>query len=256
MKRRSTLPGAVALVALALTSAACSTTDDVSGVREGVDGEVTSTVDTDESTIATDPPTTEPATTEPDAVVTTEPGDDTTETTATDVVPTDTATDSDIDADTEGFVFTGSTGDYTITFPGEPTATPLPIPLPTGQVEAEAFIYEDGTDAAYFTSVFDYPEGTTDSDPQVVLTGARDGAVANVGGTLVDSEFVETNGIPGMLFTFDVGTGDQAGTGNALVYYDAPRLYQSFALGFTGQAAEFAAFLDTFTFIADEAGDS
>ena len=112
----------------------------------------------------------------------------------TEPAETDTTPADDV---VDGFEFTAPTDDYVITFPGEPTATPLPVPLPTGQVNAEAFIYEDGSDAAYFTSVFDYPDGAIDADPETVLVGARDGAIANVGGTLVDSEFVDRDGVPG-----------------------------------------------------------
>ena len=167
----------------------------------------------------------------------------------------DEPTDEPADEPADGFLFTAPTGDYVITFPGEPTATPLPIPLPTGQVAAEAFIYED-RDAAYFTSVFDYPDGTLDTDPEVVLIDARDGAIANVGGALLDSEFVERDGVPGLAFTFEVADGSNEGEGNALVFVDGLRLYQSFALGFSGQAAQFQAFIDTFMFTDDQAGDS
>jgi hypothetical protein len=229
MKRRSVARGTAALVVLALFGAACG--DDAPGESDIATSEVEAAAD---STVATPPADSEPANTEP-----------------TDSEPADTD-----GAVTDGFVFTGSTDDYVITFPGEPSSTPLPIPLPTGQVTAEAFIYEDGADAAYFTSVFDYPEGSIDSDPEVVLIGARDGAVANVGGTLLDSQFVDRDGIPGVAFTFEVVNDATSGGGNALLFVDGMRLYQSFALGFSGQTDQFQAFLDTFMFTADQAGDS
>lgn len=224
MKR--TMIGTVAV--LALFGAACSTGDDVSGVSELAGNESDESAD---SVVESD--TTEPAET------------------PTSEAPADTEPVAPVG---DGFVFTAPTNDYVITFPGEPTSTPLPIPLPTGQVEAEAFIYEDGGDAAYFTSVFDYPDGVIDGDSDVVLTGARDGAVANVGGTLLDSEFVELDGIPGIAFTFAVADGATSGDGSALVFINGLRLYQSFALGFSGQTSEFEAFLDTFTFTATEGG--
>jgi hypothetical protein len=216
MKDQLVRPGIAGLCALSLFSAACGGSD------------ADSSADTD------------PA---PDSV----PADSVPAETAP--VVTETAAPS-----ADGVVFTPPNGDYTITFPGEPTSTPLPVALPTGQVTADAFIYEDGNDAAYFTSVFEYAEGTTDGDPEVVLAGARDGAVSNVGGTLVDSEFVEVDGVPGVSFSFTVTGGE----GNALVYYDEPRLYQSFALGEVGQSASFTTFLDTFMFTttSTEAGDS
>ena len=221
MNPRSVSRGTAALVVLALFGAACG--DDAPGESDIATSEVEAAA---ESTVATAPTDTEPATTD------TEP------------------------AATDGFVFTAPTDDYVITFPGEPSSTPLAIPLPTGQVTAEAFIYEDGGDAAYFTSVFDYPEGSIESDPEVVLIGARDGAVANVGGTLLDSQFVDRDGVPGVAFTFEVVDGSNSGDGNALVFVDGLRLYQSFALGFSGQTDQFQAFLDTFMFTADQAGDS
>jgi len=230
MKRRSVTRGTVALVALALFGAACSAGDDVAGVSVLTDTADTGSANSAAAETAVPAPTdTQPADTEP--------------------ADTDGAV-------TDGVVFTAPTDDYVITFPGEPTPTPLAVPLPTGQVAAEAFIYEDGVDAAYFTSVFDYPEGSIDSDPEVALLTARDGAVANVGGTLVDSQFVESNGVPGVAFAFEVVDGADSGDGNALVFVDGLRLYQSFALGFSGQTERFQAFLDTFMFTADQAGDS
>ena len=230
MKRRSVTRGTVALVALALFGAACSAGDDVAGVSVLADTADTGSANSAAAETAVPAPTgTEPADTEP------------------------AGTDGAV---TDGFVFTAPTDDYVITFPGEPSPTPLAVPLPTGQVAAEAFIYEDGVDAAYFTSVFDYPEGSIDSDPEVALLTARDGAVANVGGTLVDSQFVESNGVPGVAFAFEVDDGANSGDGNALVFVDGLRLYQSFALGFSGQTEQFQAFLDTFMFTADQAGDS
>lgn len=230
MKRRSVTRGTAALLALALLGAACSNGDDVAGV-----GVLTDSADTEPSNSA--------------AVETAIPA-------PTDTASADTEPAGIDGAVTDGFVFTASTDDYVITFPGEPSPTPLAVPLPTGQVAAEAFIYEDGVDAAYFTSVFDYPEGSIDSDPEVALLTARDGAVANVGGTLVDSQFVESNGVPGVAFGFEVDDGANSGDGNALVFVDGLRLYQSFALGFSGQTEQFEAFLDTFMFTADQAGDS
>jgi hypothetical protein len=230
MTSRFAVRGTAALVVLAVSGAACSKSDDVAGVRDVAATAVDEPVDTE-------PVDTDVAVTEPPAPTETDPA---------------TSDASQID----GFVFTAPTNDYVITFPGEPSSTPLAIPLPTGSVTAEAFIYEDGGDAAYFTSVFDYPEGSIDSDPEVVLVEARDGAVANVGGTLLDSEFIARDGVPGVAFTFQVVDDSSSGDGNALVFVDGQRLYQSFALGFSGQTDQFQTFLDTFMFTADQAGDS
>jgi hypothetical protein len=42
----------------------------------------------------------------------------------------------------------------------------------------------------------------------------------------------------------------------ALVYFDEPRLFRSVALGEVGQLASFTAFLNTFMFTTETAGDS
>ncbi len=225
--------GVIALAVLPLIGAACSGSDSDTATTDTAPTDVDATTPVED--IATDslPADTGPVTSESGSPV---------------VPPSDGVAPAP-----NGFVFVSPEGDYAITFPGEPTSTPLPVALPTGQVTAEAFIYEDGTDAAYFTSVFEYEEGTTDADPEVVLTGARDGAVTNVNGTLVESEFVEVDGVPGVSFSFTVAGGE----GNALVYVDGARLYQSFALGGIGQTASFTAFLDSFTFTSSTAaGDS
>ena len=233
MTRTGRQSAIAALCAFTLLGAACGNSNDVTGLQDAQN--------TDDTSAPVEPvdsePDPEPADTEP-ASADTEPE------------PADT------EPEPEGFLFESPDGDYTLIFPGEPTRTPLPIDLPTGQVIAETFIYEDGLDAAYFTSVFAYEEGTTDPDPEVVLTGARDGAVANVGGTLIDSTFVERDGIPGIAFTFAVVDGVDSGDGNALIFFDEPRLYQSFALGFADQQAAFQAFIDTFSFTDQAEGDS
>ncbi len=73
---------------------------------------------------------------------------------------------------------------------------------------------------------------------------------------MLDSEFVDRDGVPGVVFSFEVADGSTSGDGNALVFVDGLRLYQSFALGFSGQTDQFQAFLATFMFTADQAGDS
>lgn len=150
---------------------------------------------------------------------------------------------------TTGSTFVSPTGDYTIEFPGAPTRTDLPVDLDGETVVADAYLYEDGGDAAYFTSAFDYPDAIIGSAAEDVLVGARDGAISSVGGVVETSDFVERAGVPGIEFTFTIDT-PVAGVGTALVLYAEPRLYQSFALGTTGGAADYRRFVDTFQFTA------
>lgn len=240
--RTRRIVGSIAVVA---SLAACSSGSDVADVRDA--GSSTPELSTPE--LPSPETSTPPETMPPDTTAT----PDTTSTPDTAATPdtTDTETPEGDAPFDDPFVYAGPDGDFEVTFPGEPTSAPLPVDLPDGQVTAEALIFDAGTEA-YFTSAFDYPEGLfTGIDAQDVLVGARDGALANAGGTLRDSEFVELDGIPGIRFTFDVDSGGLVGEGDALVYFDEPRLYQTFALGESEGAERFTAFVDTFTFTGD-----
>ena len=89
------------------------------------------------------------------------------------------------------------TGTFTIAFPAEPAVQKLQAPLPDGtSLPVTAYLAEvDG--AAVIASCVVYPEGTS-IDPTAVLDSARDGALANVGAELVDSQPIELQGRPGV----------------------------------------------------------
>ena len=53
---------------------------------------------------------------------------------------------SDSDADGGAVVFDAPSGDYSITFPGEPSAVDLPVSLAGVSSAGDAYIFEDGSD--------------------------------------------------------------------------------------------------------------
>jgi hypothetical protein len=154
----------------------------------------------------------------------------------------------DDDAGDEGVPFTSPHDDFTVSFPGEPETQSLPVQLPDGSnVEGELFLYSDNDIAAGVTRV-DYGPGAETS-----LEGARDGAIANVGGELVDSQQTELQGRDGLEFSGVVEDGDQSGELLSTVYEDGTLLYQVI---YTGRDIDFddeevAAFFDSFQFTED-----
>lgn len=148
----------------------------------------------------------------------------------------------------DGVTFVAPTNDYTIVFPGEPSLQVESLPVVGDASSVDFYVYEDGASAAYFTSAFDYPDGLLAADSTSVLESARDGALQTTGATLDSSDVIDRNGIPGLEFTFTIDDGSRPGVGAALLFFDDPRMYQSFALGDPDGGPSFEAFIDTFEF--------
>lgn len=142
------------------------------------------------------------------------------------------------------------TGTFTIAFPAEPAVQELQAPLPDGtSLPVTAYLAEvDG--AAVIASCVVYPEGTS-IDPTAVLDSARDGALANVGADLVDSEPIELQGRPGVSYRGVIG---EAGGVLARTYLDGLQLCQALVVGEPAIIDEVApAFLDSFQFLKEAA---
>ena len=108
-------------------------------------------------------------------------------------------------------MFTSAEGDYTATFPGEPTPQTLPQALPDGSTVDIVFAgYETG-DAFIATARGQYPDGYV-LDVPVALQGAQDQAIANVQGTLIASQDITLQGRPGREFSASVTSGGKTGT--------------------------------------------
>lgn len=230
-RRRRSRRVAAPLVAI-LALAACSGDDD-----EESDDTTASTADAADTIADTATTTADIATTAVEAPVTsaapvTTAGGDTTATGAPDTT-----------MPAEPFQFTAPEGDYTIVFPGEPEETSQTTPLPDGSTLPITFYLYQTQELAFGTAAIAYPEGTA-----IDLEGARDGAIASVSGTLLESEPIELQGRQGIQFVGDVGG---QGTYISRVFAEGLRLYQIVAV-VGGVAApddpEIAAFLDSFQF--------
>lgn len=183
--------------------------------------------------------TTDPVTTT-DAVETTEPA--TTETVTTEAADTTIVV--------EGTTYTSAEGDYTVLFPGQPIEQTQSQPLPDGSLVDIVFAGYEFDDGFVAAARSQYPDGYI-LDPAAALQGAQDQAIANVGGTLVDSTEITLQGRPGREFSATIADGGQTGTLLQRVYLDGLVSYQQIFTG-AGQAtftdADLASFFDSFTF--------
>lgn len=229
------------VLAAGLALAACGGGDDESAdstiaavATTAVDGSMPATTAAAVSTAPT--ASTAPVTTAP-VVGTTAPG-----TVAITTVPVSTTAPTSNWQD--------PTGTFTIAFPAEPAVQELQAPLPDGtSLPVTAYLAEvDG--AAVIASCVVYPEGTA-IDPTVVLDSARDGALANVGADLVDSQPIELQGRPGVSYRGVIG---EAGGVLARTYLDGLQLCQALVVGEPAIIDEVApAFLDSFQFLKEAA---
>ncbi len=92
--------------------------------------------------------------------------------------------------------FASREGRFTVDFPGTPTvAPPKPIQTAIGSVDMHMFEIDIPNVAFHAVTYTDYPPGTVaDAHADSVLQGAKNGAVANVKGTLVDEKKIVVQG--------------------------------------------------------------
>lgn len=141
-------------------------------------------------------------------------------------------------------------GVYQVAFPSEPSVQQLQAPLPDGtSLPVTAYLAELGG-ATAITSCTAFPDGST-VDPVPVLDAARDGALANFGGELVESGPIERQGRPGVSYRGAIG---EAGALLGNTYINGLELCQALVVGEpTVVDALGPAFLDSFQFLQENA---
>ena len=88
-------------------------------------------------------------------------------------------------ADPELKQFTSRECHFSILMPGAPELSTSEVPTGAGTFTLHSFVVTGENDAAYMVGYCDYGSADTNKSPQTALEGARDGAVSNVGGTLI-----------------------------------------------------------------------
>ena len=103
-------------------------------------------------------------------------------------------------------------GGFSLAFPGEPRVTDQVFQSQAGPIQAKMYVFEGpGGTSAFMASHNSYPPGVLDPNPDVVLDGARDGAVANVRGTLKSEKKISVDGHPGRELVIEAVTQDASG---------------------------------------------
>ena len=232
----NTIRRGVLALAVAVTAVACGGDDD-DDAASTTDAAVTTpeAADTTEAVETTSVDTTE-ATETTEAVET------------TDAVETTEATETTAPA--EGFTFTSAEGDYSVTFPGEPTPQTQTQPLPDGSSVDVVFAGYSVDDGFMATARAQYPDGYV-LDVAAALQGAQDQALANVSGTLIASQDITLQGRPGREFSGTVTSNGVEGTLLQRIYLDGLVIYQQIFTG-AGDASftdpELATFFESFAF--------
>ncbi|GEM_PF-1827863 len=149
--------------------------------------------------------------------------------------------------------FTSDDGGFSVWMPGTPKANSQTVQTLAGPLVLHTYLYE-GTTSAYYAGYADYPASViANADVQRLLDGARDGAVANVGGTLLSEKDVTMAGFPAREITIKAKSQDvpQGIVIVARVSQADLRQYQLEALS-AGQpsaadSARFEAFFESFS---------
>jgi len=145
--------------------------------------------------------------------------------------------------------FSSEMGQFSIETPAPFEETQQSVETPVGAVEIHTFTAET-EDTAYVVAYSDYPpEIVNQTDPQVLLDSSRDGAVSNLGGTVVSEEVIDLEGNPGRSLVINTEANqDQAATINSRIYLVDNRLYQILVVAPDNSAdAEVSqSFLDSF----------
>lgn len=121
---------------------------------------------------------------------------------------------------------TSHDGGFSIDMPGRPTRERLPVPTVMGGLELTSWLLEtpDGG-TTYGVGYFDNPsvEGEVGSS-DVLLAGARDGALKELGAIKVDEEETTLGEVPGL--KVDVKIPAEEATGTVVFYLRGSRLFQ------------------------------
>jgi len=141
---------------------------------------------------------------------------------------------------------TSKAGRFTVMMPGEAKEQKQDVPTPAGKITMTMYILEkDGT--AYFATFNDYPaELIQKSEADTLLDGARDGAVGNVKGKLLEEKKIKVDAFPGREITFEALGG--MFIGRSRIYLVKERLYQVMVLSpkAAGLPKDAGKYLDSF----------
>jgi hypothetical protein len=142
--------------------------------------------------------------------------------------------------------FDSDVGRFSVEFPGEPEEQSQSISTAVGSIETWTLMVEE-QGAGFSVSFADYPqEIIAASETALMLDGARDGAVANISGILLEENEISLDGHPGREIEVEVKEEDVVV--RARFYLVENRLYVIQAISETSKVSEddFVRFLNSF----------
>ncbi|MBS1911712.1 MAG: hypothetical protein JST22_06985 [Bacteroidetes bacterium] len=134
-------------------------------------------------------------------------------------------------ASSGGTEFTSKEGKFTVKYPdgftmSSNSESTMPLETAVGKLDMKVNTAMKGAGEVMMTAYIDYPDKAFDAGIPVMLDGAQDGAMKNLGGTVEHREDITLDGNPGRSLTF---SGKSSGTdvyGRVDYYIVKPRLYQ------------------------------
>jgi hypothetical protein len=146
--------------------------------------------------------------------------------------------------------FTSTAGRFSVVMPGAPVEQTQVVETDAGAVDLYMYLVDKGT-AAYIAGYADYPqELISQTDTQTLLQNARDGALANVGGSLMNERSISLDGHAGL--EIEVETSDpptQVAYLVARFYLVENRLYQTLVVTLNNASSDTERFLDSFVLL-------
>ena len=146
--------------------------------------------------------------------------------------------------------FKSADGNFSVLLPGTPTADVQTINTKSGPIEIHFFTLST-KNAVYSVSYSDYPASLFDTTPiKSILDGARDGAVKNSQGRLIDEADIALGTYPGRALNVESSGGTNVM--KAHLYMVGHRLYQVIVVtGKRGASSpDLTKFLDSFQLAA------
>lgn len=119
--------------------------------------------------------------------------------------------------------FSHAAGKFTVLMPAAPKEQQQAVQTVAGPIAMHMFFYEfKGGQSMYGVIYSDYPASVANADPQKVLDGGRDGAVAEMKGRLLQEQNITIQGHPGRELHIEI----PQGMVKARIYLVGVRLYQ------------------------------
>ena len=116
-------------------------------------------------------------------------------------------------------------GGFVVAMPGQPTETVSAVKLPVGSLQVHVWTVARGRDTAFIVCYSDYPEDFIKAkSADAVLDGARDGAVSETKGQLLNEVHIDLKGYSGRDITIAVAAGK--GASRDRMFLVGRRLYQ------------------------------